>query len=383
MTDTACYRILVAIETDATRYHGAAARAPALLGAADTDQLIAHLAADLAGIVPAAGKVIIAAAGAVLDQTQILRPGYPAFRALEAYCDGPGGQRRPVPARDGRIEPEALHPEPGIPPGILQLLPVVVAGPSGAIGELGQEMEHRFLEKGQVSAHTARWLESAFGITVRHARFMTLTDLNAMFRLQLEHFGFLPLWELVDAALSGRSDPLEAQAGDGQTYRRDGQAISTEFQTFDFWANQGAGRAMDSARGALAGGYADWTYRLRQYLTTLTAHAIPVTFRLPGEPREVLDGSCYTETARRTPLAGDAAVTEHSFDSLGTICITTVRNGRQQNHYPLRPSGLNDIQAAIGADGLAGATVAYPGTILHDANERVLLPERDPAEERP
>jgi hypothetical protein len=95
-----------------------------------------------------------------------------------------------------------LQPLPDIPLGLLQLLPVVVNGPPELVEELGQAMEYRFLEEGQVSAHSASWLETAFGISINHARMMTLTDLNAMLRMQLDHFGFLPLWELLDAALS-------------------------------------------------------------------------------------------------------------------------------------------------------------------------------------
>ena len=41
---TGFYRLLVAIETDATRYYGADARRPAVLNAADAEQMLAHIA---------------------------------------------------------------------------------------------------------------------------------------------------------------------------------------------------------------------------------------------------------------------------------------------------------------------------------------------------
>jgi hypothetical protein len=238
-------------------------------------------------------------------------------------------------------------------------------------------MEHRFFERGQLSAHTARWLESAFGIAARHARFMTLTDLNAMFRLQLEHFGFLPLWQLIDAALSRRDSPLEVHSGQGQAWAWREQSVHTVFQTFDYWARSGPGRQVESARGKLAGEYADWTREWRQYLATLAAHAVPVQLHWPGNPEQVLEGSWCMETPDRPPGAHCAAVTEHSFGELGTVCITTVRDGSQANRYPLTAAGLNDIQRAIRRDGTGDGAIAYPGTLLYDPVTRTLVPDRD------
>ena len=41
-----------------------------------------------------------------------------------------------------------------------------------------------------------------------------LTDLLAMLRLQLDHFGFLPLWELLQAALDGSLRRLQVDCID-------------------------------------------------------------------------------------------------------------------------------------------------------------------------
>ncbi len=193
-----------------------------------------------------------------------------------------------------------LQPLPDIPLGLLQLLPIVIHGRAGLVSELGQEMEYRFLEEGQVSAHSAAWMETAFGISINHARFMTLTDLNAMLRMQLDHFGFLPMWELLDAALSGRSDPLSVQTQSGQQFElRDG-IVYTTFETFDSWA-AGGGAGIAAARQALAAAYGDWTREVRQYLTTLEAHGLEVRFRLAGR-REDLAGTFYTEHSSVSPL---------------------------------------------------------------------------------
>jgi hypothetical protein len=373
---TGFYRTLVAIETDATRYYGPQASRPALLGPREAEQLLAHVAADMRALLPAIAECRLIAAGALFDQTQILRPGYPVFAALEA-----GGARPFKPGlvsigtADGVMPAEALQPGADIPLGLLQLLPVVVHGPARLVEELGQAMEYRFLEQGQLSPHAAAWLQTAFRISVNHARLMTLTDLNAMLRLQLEHFGFLPLWELLDAALSGSNGELRVGTPSGKTLEwKDGE-VHAVFETFDFWAREGGGAGLPAARLALAGGYGDWTREMRQYTTTLRAHGVAICFHLPGGG-PALAGTWFSEDSGAAPQDGDPAVTEHSFGDLGTVAVTAVAGDRLENYYPLRPRGLNDIQARLREVVRGGHMVAFPATILYDEQTRRLRPDR-------
>jgi hypothetical protein len=379
MQENSSYSLLVAIETDATRYHGAAASRPTLLSKADSDQLLAHLAADLAALLPGSNRCSLVAAGALYDQTQVLRPAYPVFATLrQALQQGgqlQGSRLLSIGASNERMPFPELQPEAEIPLGILQVLPIILSGPAGEVAALGQEMEHCFLERGQLSAHSAQWLASAFGVRINHARFMTLTDLRAMFRLQLEHFGFLPLWELIDAALeqSDREFTVQADSGPVLTWRAG--AVHIEYQTFDYWAQQGAGKSIEPWRGKLAGGYADWTRKLRQYLTTLRAHGIKVAFHAPGQPGQEFAGSFFTEPSAYPAQETDASVTEHSFADLGTICVSHAHGGILEHYYPLAPQGINDIHAAIRKTGLAEGTVAFPGSILYSEHSRSLMAE--------
>lgn len=376
MGSTAFYRILVAVETDATRYYGPDATRPAVLGERDAEQLLSHLAADLTALLPEIASCSLITAGALYDQTQLLQPGYPVFRALEDVClDLREEGFRPglvsIGARDGLMPVQALQPDPHVPPGLLQLLPVVVHGPAERVETLGQAMEYRFLEEGQLSAHSANWLQSAFGVAVQHARMMTLTDLRAMLRMQLEHFGFLPLWDLLEAALAEQADSLAVSSSQGIPFEwRDG-AVHAPFQSFDHWATQGAGASLPAGRQALGGAYADWTREARQYLTTLNAHAVPVRFHRPGTG-EPLDGSWFAEDG---VAAGDDAVcvTEHSFGELGTLAVSVVEGGIVRHYYPLMPSGLNDIHAHIQRVIPQGHTVAFPGNLLYDESTRRLV----------
>lgn len=377
--DSQSYRILVAVETDASRYYGAEATRPGLLAAADAEQMLAHVAADLHSLLPDLRQCSLAAAGALFDQTQILRPSYPVYAALEAAAqragaDPSGPALVSIAARDGKMPDARLQPLVDMPLGPLQILPVLVTGPRERMAVLAEAMEHRFLEQGQLSAHSANWLQSAFDVTIRHAQLMTLTDLNTLLRMQLEAYGFLALWELLDAALSAAGEPMAFTSSGGQRWEWRKGAARAEFETFDHWANAGSGSQLPAQRLALAEGYARWTRELRQYLTTLHAHAVEVQLHLPGEDQAV------TDTFLREPgsaAAGHdaAAVTEHGFDDLGTIAITLVRDGQVENLYPLRPRGLNDVHAFLRDLVPVGHTVAFPQTILYDEETRRLRPE--------
>lgn len=376
--DTGFYRALIAIETDATRFYGANASRPNLLGTTDSEQLLSHIAADLKAMLPEISNCSLIAAGALFDQTQVLRPSYPAFQALEAVSTSGNPETFKaglvsVGASEGKMPSADLQPIPDIPLGLLQLLPIVLHGPAGLVSELGQEMEYRFLEEGQVSAHSAAWMETAFGISINHARFMTLTDLNAMLRMQLDHFGFLPMWELLDGALSGRTEPLSVQTASGQKFElRDG-VVCTTFETFDSWA-AGSGAEIPSERQALAAAYGDWTREVRQYLTTLGAHGVQVRFHLAGRQDEPA-GTFFMEQSSVKPAAGDATITEHSYSELGTIAVT-VRDGDQvENYYPLSPQGLNDLHACVRERVPGVHTVAFPGSILYDEKSRKITPD--------
>jgi hypothetical protein len=341
--------------------------------------MLAHVASDLKALLPDISRCSMIAAGALFDQTQVLRPSFPVFRALEdvSTCES-ASQFKPglvsIGARDGKMPSDDLQPLPDIPLGPLQLLPVVIQGPEDLVGELGQAMEYRFMEEGQLSAHSAAWLETAFGISVNHARLMTLTDLSAMLRMQLDHFGFLPLWELLDAALSDSAGPFSVRTPSGQEFIWKEHAVHTVFETFDSWAICGQGARIAAERQALSAAYGDWTREVRQYLTTLRAHGLDVRFHLPGDDKP-LDGTFLMERSESKPGTGDSTITEHSYSELGTIAVTVRNDGRVENYYPLCSGGLNDIQAHIRSQVPGVHSVAFPGTILHDEITRRLIPD--------
>ena len=61
-------RLLVAIETDATRYYGPKAMRPGLLGPTDSETLLAHIATDLKSLVPDISNCSLITAGALFTK---------------------------------------------------------------------------------------------------------------------------------------------------------------------------------------------------------------------------------------------------------------------------------------------------------------------------
>jgi len=372
--------ILVGIETDPTRYHGENASRPALLDRSAAEQVLAHVAADLTGMFPAINRCALSMAGALFDQTQVLRPQLPVFSALKSLQQSanPGGDFQPrllsIGASDGQMPLPDLQPFENIPLGLLQILPILVSGPAEDVDELAQEMEHRFIESGQLSAHSAKGLEAHFQVSVNHARFMTITDLNALLHLQLKHYGFLPLWELLDAAMTPSASTREVSTDGGLNFKWQDGAVHSFFESFDWWAQYGGGTDLAADDQQLQAAYTDWTQEYRVYLTMLSAHGVKVCQHLPGLEDAELKDSFLLEESTVIPGASSLPVTEHSAGDLGTVAVTVVSGNRQMNFYPLQASGLNDLHEFIREQGYSG-DVAYPGRICYNETSRQLISE--------
>lgn len=367
---------LVAVETDPLRYHGEQAVQPQPLDNNAAEQLVAHLGADLGKLFPDIGRASLCLVGALYDQAQILQPDWPVFKAMQEvfqrrqrsgkHSDRPSMMS--IGTAKGHMPVATLTPASDAPPGILQLIPAQLFGDAEDLAFFEEQMEHRFMEEGQLSPQSARALESAFGISTTHARFLTLTDLLAMLKLQLEHFGFPVLWSLLDAAIekAGASGTLSGSMG--QQFQWDGEQVVALFETFDFWANDGAGR--DNAAETLGQTYIDWTREYRQILVTLAAHGIKVTQKLAGTGA-LLEGDYMVENAGSS---GDMApaITEHGGEAMGTVAVTVVHEGQVHHYYPLLPEGSNRIHGDLARLGVAHQGLSYPGSICFDQDKRRL-----------
>jgi len=338
------------------------------------------IASDLTTLFPSIDHYSLTMVGALFDQTQVLRPNLPVYKALETlqHYSNPGDDFQPrllsIGANEGQMPLADLLPLKDIPLGLLQILPLLVSGPADQVNALAGEMEQRFLTEGQLTSATRTRLESHFKTTINHARFMTFTDLNALLKLQLEQFGFLSLWELLDAAVTPPTEALKVTTAKGIIFEWREGSVHSYFESFDWWAKHGAGTGLPASDQELQSAYADWTREYRQYLTTLSAHGINVEQHLPGMDDVGLDDSFLMEESTVAPVESAAAVTEHNAKDLGTVAVTVVKGRRQMNFYPLLASGLNDLYAFIRDQGYAG-DIACPGCIVYDEVSRQLIPD--------
>jgi len=375
--------ILVGIETDPKHCYGEHASRPALLDRAAAQQVLAHLATDLTNLFPSISLCTLTMAGALFDQTQLLSPGMLVYRALETLqqSSNPGEDFQQhllsIGARKGRMPLDELQPRENIPLGLLQVLPLLVSGPANRIIPLAEAMEHRFLERGQLSTHSAKRLESQFGVALKHARFMTIIDLNAVLRLQLEHYGFLPLWELLDAAINSPGQSLQVKTAEGLNFEWREGAVHGFFESFDWWARHGGGKNTPASKQQLQTAYANWTREYRRYLTMLSAHGVKVCQHLPGLDDAELTDTFLLEESTVQPHKDAAPVTEHSADDLGSVAVTVVSEGRQMNFHPLQANGLEDLHRFIRDQGYSG-DIAFPGNIVYCEQSRQLIADTLP-----
>lgn len=368
MPDVQHHHVLVVIETDSTGHS-------ALLNPGQAAQALSHLAADLGEIVPGIRNCALAMPGALFDQTEVLKPGLPVFDALESLQKGRmlGGGFQPglmaLGASDGKMPDQRLAPN--ADPAPLRLLPLLISAPAETLDDVSRDTERLFLDQGHVSAHTATGLAALFGIEITHARLMTLTDLMAMLRLQLEHVGFLPLWTLLDAVLRD-ADPGVVETERGHRFSINDGMVTARFETFDHWAGSGAGADVDSNPEALSEGYLAWTREYRQYQTTLAAHGVTVRATLPDETDASHRDAHVVEQALARPPRGAAPLTEHRTDDLGTVAVTVSDEHGLCHYYPLEAQGVDAIRALTRGAGAPDTAVARPGGLCIDPQARRL-----------
>lgn len=402
------YPGLLAIELD-PQYFDPGSTPPEPLSVAATTALANHLAKDLSAILGGIEHLGLILPGALYDQTEILRPGLPLLGALadlyrgslrnssfEARLIALGTER-------GFFPVSAINPlrRPGSGP--LLLLPFCFVGSDDDVALIARTMEDTLMQNGQVSPATAEAIGQAFGLTMLNISFVTVSDLCALLRVQLETHGFLPLWELLEhawfAQLGSHSVTLEA----GNRFVVSGDHAHTPFYTFDDWAQFGPGKKLPASE--LGKGYSDWVRMQRQYASVLEAYGLHAR-RVLANPRleEALateDNAAALEALREMPcLSGDylverifhndselpeqAMLITHQADAeLGTLAYTVITldgDGqlvRLEHHYPLQAQGvsviIDQLTQRCAEEGME-RQVLHPGQLLYADGNRSLRP---------
>lgn len=203
-----------------------------VIGRAEATNLVEALATDLSRHEPAVRSLDLVAIGAVYDQAQLLRPGWPLHAALgEAAVGMPGeaisARILALGASAGRLPTAVLEPERGLLGSPMLVLPWLLTGADAAATTVGRKLEEHLLEHGHAGAALALAIGDAFGVTVTHARHMTVLDLCALACAQYEHAGLGAVWQVIEAALLAPDTPRVATLPNGDRLAwRDGRVAT-------------------------------------------------------------------------------------------------------------------------------------------------------------
>lgn len=268
----------------ALELRGDAAVARDRLDQASSGALAELVAADLARFAPGADALELVTVGAHYDPVELLRPGWPLHRELDALAARAPGRARgrivAFGAHEDRL-PGGLTPSPDFAGGPLRLVPFVLGGEPAQVAAVGERFETELLEHGMAGAATALAAQERFGLEVEHARYLTVHDLAAMTSLQYEHAGLAPLWPVIETALlqpdgeawlDAPPEPLvRYAAGEARIALFSPQAWQQRYAAgVDCESDDGRQRAFRQ--------HEHFQARQRQLAAVLQAHAVPVNF---------------------------------------------------------------------------------------------------------
>lgn len=170
------------------------------------ESIAAAIGGDLLKLDPSISALDLVVAGALFDQAQILRPGWPAHAGLlelqsRVLAVAARAEVLAIAAHDGAMPLPALEPESRLFGSPLLILPWVLHGDADIARDTASGFERDLLDRGMAGSNLALALQDAFGINVRHVQHLTVFDLCAIGCAQYQQAGYAPLWELIENAL--------------------------------------------------------------------------------------------------------------------------------------------------------------------------------------
>jgi hypothetical protein len=338
-------------------------------------ELAELIATDLHTLVPQVDAARLALAGALFDQVELLRPGFPVWATLDELARRvPRGQLENVVAfgsHDGHMPAQPLEPSAIFADGPMRLLPLSLLVPEALAGELSEQLEIQLVGRGEAGALTADWLMRALGIRLEHVRYLSRNDLLALTCVQYEHVNLASLWTLLESALltPERTESTMSARGLGLQYVH-GKVLA---QSPSQWLAEQTG---DVAQRAHA--FAGIVFELRQYAALLDAHQLPLL--LQASAGEVEAGYLLETLATVEPGYEPPTLFAHEAPGLGVVAITVAQRGeggrsRALAHgYPLQPQALGPLLALLADRYGIAAELHAQGRVVLDEHGRLGAP---------
>ncbi len=315
-----------------------------ILSRADCATLAESLATDLVRQAELAGEGLLVVAGALFEPAELLRPGLPAWAALQDFArntpQGPddSGQILAIGAHQGRLPDSRLTPADASLSGQLLALPILLRSPDTVHVQLEEQLESLLFEKGGLHPPSRAAFSQASGLDTGHGQLMTLNDLIALTHVQMDTAGLGAFWPVVEQVLVNPDDdqtfalpgPLAAHWQGAQ------RSLTIAFQTFDDFP------------GPIEG-YAVWTRAYRSLSALLSVHGIApeihTTHTLDEQRRAVVESSGKSRAA--------PGLTEQIHPDCGLLCWTLIEDQHQYHLYPLDSAGVSLLQQDFAARGLS------------------------------
>lgn len=332
-------------------------------------ELAALVATDLHALVPQVDTARLALAGAMFDQVELLRPGFPVWATLDELA-------RRVPRRhlenvvafgshDGHMPAQPLEPSPVYAEGPMRLLPMSLLASAEQAEELSEQLEIQLVGRGETGALTADWLMRTLGVRLEHVRYLSRNDLLALTCVQYEHVNLAPLWALLETALLTPQREETTMSARGLALRyADGKVLA---QSPAQWLARQTGDDAERMHG-----FAGIVFELRQYAALLDAHQLALQLQSTGTA-EAGPGYLLETLASVEPGYDPPTLFAHEAPGLGVVAITVAQRGeggraRVLAHgYPLAPQALGPLLALLAArHGSAGELHALGRIVLDD-----------------
>ncbi len=305
-------------------------------------ELAGHLATDLARVLPSADQTLLTVGAGLFEPNELLRPGLPAWPALEELVDNLSRQSGFRPqvvafgARAGRMPHMALQPPDSPPLGQFIVLPLLLTCPAELAETIESTLENELFETGSIDPPARALLQASAGIASVHGQLLTANDLIALQHVQLDSAGLGGFWPVIEQLLLAdtTNHDFDLPAGLEAHWQSGKKRIDVQFVGHD----QAAGSDID---------YVLWTRAFRTLAAMLDAHGVawqaqarePVTFDRAQQ--------MMIETAGET--GHPDGLTVHRHPDLGLVAWTVVEDGRMMHLYPLRPEAAGPIERDLTA----------------------------------
>ncbi len=309
------------------------------------ERLAGHLGEDLRRTVAAVDRTMLVLGAALLEPFELMRPGFPAWDALEELAGSTIRERGFEPrilaigSHRGRMPHDALQPPEQAPQGLFLALPITLVCLADEAEVLGQALEDDLFERGSIDPPARALLSESIGLETVHGQLLTLADLIALQHVQLDGAGLGGFWPVVEQGLleGSREHAHEALPGGLRAYWKAGAGVEIPFVSLDQFEGDG-----DE--------YALWQRAFRTLTAMLDSHGIEWQ-ALPRDPVVFDPGnSSMIESVGATDHAD--GVTVHHHPDTGLVAWTVVEDGRMMHIYPLRAESAERVMGDLAARGL-------------------------------